>query len=332
MRLRRLLPRWARGKDQAARPSPRGHTNFDKLAFDIPAEVHDVPPAALRDDVTIAAVVRNEAPYMREWVAFHLAVGADRLLIYDNGSTDGLAAVLADFVALGVVEIIPWPHFIDRTDFQKTGMAHAIVYTRRTTRWLALIDADEFLFSPTGRPLPDILRGYESCPAVIVYWVNFGTSGHFDPPAGLVTESYRMRAVDSFPGNLLHKSIVNPALVRSVWGSHRFGFDQYPVAGCDENRQPVTEGDAARVHSSRLLRINHYYSRSRSEFETKLKHGRARHKPYLVEEKQRFLQALESDQVEDWTIQQFLPELRAWLEHPGLAFERRKGSAPPSLR
>ena len=325
MFLKRFLPAKTK-KSDASPPGPKSHSSFDMLTFRIPEEVHDVDAAPPRDYLTIATIVRNEAPYMREWVAFHLAMGADRLIVYDNTSTDDLAGAIADFVRLGLVEIVPWPHFIDRADFLKTGAAHAIVYTRRTTRWLACIDADEFLFSPTGSALPDILRSYEDLPALIVYWVNFGTSGHVAAPLGLVTESYHLRAVDSFPGNLLHKSILNPSAVRSVWGSHRFGFDCYPVVGYDENRTPIDDHDKSRTHSSQILRINHYYSRSRSEFDTKLKHGFARHKPALVEEKQQFLRELEGDQIEDRAAQQFLPMVKRYLETPELA--RRPDSAP----
>lgn len=318
------LRRWLRGKDRKAAEAspglgPKSHKSFDLMTFAIPEEKHDVEAVPPRDYLTIATIVRNETPYMREWVAFHLAMGADRLIIYDNMSTDGLSEAVADFVRLGRVEIVPWPHFIDRADFLKTGAAHAIVYTRRTTRWLALIDADEFLFSPTGAPIPEILRRYEDLPALIVYWVNFGTSGHIAAPPGLVTESYHLRAVDGFRGNLLHKSILNPAAVRSVWGSHRFGFDSYPVVGYDEARTPIVEGDSTRTHRSGILRINHYYSRSRSEFDTKLKHGYSRYKASMAAEKEEFLRTLESNQVEDRTVQQFVPAVRRYLENPELA-------------
>lgn len=331
MRLKRFLSARRKSTDEAPASGPKSHSSFDALTFRIPEEVHDVEPAPLRDYLTIATIVRNEAPYMREWAAFHLAMGAGRLLIYDNGSTDDLAGAVSDFTRLGLVKIIPWPHFIDRADFLKTGAAHAIAYTRRTTRWLACIDADEFLFSPTGARLPEVLRGYEDLPALIIYWVNFGTSGHAIAPAGLVTESYHLRAADPFPGNLLHKSILNPAAVRSVWGSHRFGLDCYPVVGYDEDRTAIVETDKSRTHRSSILRINHYYSRSQGEFDTKLNHGFARYKPSLAEEKRRFLRDLESDQVEDNTIQRLLPLVRRYLETPELALGSDDGPARPPV-
>lgn len=36
----------------------------------------------------VCAIVRNEARYMVEWVAYYAAIGVDAFIIYDNGSTD----------------------------------------------------------------------------------------------------------------------------------------------------------------------------------------------------------------------------------------------------
>ena len=65
---------------------------------------------------------------------------------------------------------------------------------RDDARWIAFIDIDEFLFSPRGRPVPDILADYEEFPAVGVNQALFGTGGHVERPDGLVIESYLYRS------------------------------------------------------------------------------------------------------------------------------------------
>ena len=49
-------------------------------------------PSAYEDHVegVICTSVRNEAPYIQEWLEFHLLVGATKFVIYDDKSTDGL--------------------------------------------------------------------------------------------------------------------------------------------------------------------------------------------------------------------------------------------------
>jgi Glycosyl transferase family 2 len=39
--------------------------------------------------VTACTIVRNELPYLIEWIEFHRLVGFHRLVVYDDNSTDG---------------------------------------------------------------------------------------------------------------------------------------------------------------------------------------------------------------------------------------------------
>ena len=43
--------------------------------------------------VAMAAITKNEGPFIAEWVAYHYLLGVEHFIIYDNGSTDGSAAV-----------------------------------------------------------------------------------------------------------------------------------------------------------------------------------------------------------------------------------------------
>src|SRR5205807_10295049 len=107
---------------------------------------------------------------------------------------------------------------------------------REDSRWIAFIDIDEFLFSPTLRALPELMVEYEEWPGVGVNWVMFGTSGHRMKPPGLVIESYLHRTGD--PERNRHiKSIVDPSRVTGCPSSHYFSYESgSPV---DENKQPL---------------------------------------------------------------------------------------------
>ena len=55
--------------------------------------------------LSICAVYRDEAPYLREWVAFHSLVGVERFYLYNNRSDDGHREALAPYVEDGSVTI-----------------------------------------------------------------------------------------------------------------------------------------------------------------------------------------------------------------------------------
>jgi hypothetical protein len=48
--------------------------------------------------IGIAAIVKNELPYLIEWIAFHRASNVNRFFIANNNSTDGTKELL---IALG---------------------------------------------------------------------------------------------------------------------------------------------------------------------------------------------------------------------------------------
>jgi hypothetical protein len=97
------------------------------------------------------------------------------------------------------------------------------------------------------------------------------------------------------------KSIVNP---RSVAGPA--GFHHFPLRGdaVGEDRLPTNFVD--RKRSADLLRINHYYTKSKAEFERKLQIPRP--STGLLRER-----TVPDDAVRDETILQFAPQLRELL-------------------
>src|SRR5438132_9854743 len=59
--------------------------------------------------LSICAIYQDEAPYLREWVAFHRLIGVEHFFLYDHESTDTHRSELAPFVDDGIVLIHDWP-------------------------------------------------------------------------------------------------------------------------------------------------------------------------------------------------------------------------------
>src|SRR5690242_14406426 len=123
------------------------------------------------------AAIKNEAPYLDEWLAFSVLEGVEHFLLYDNRSTDDSRDVLQPWIEAGIVESFDWP-VRWKDGAQTKAYADALTRLRGRTRWAAFIDPDEYLFSPTGKRLPEILERYEDHAGVIVNWQCYGTSGH----------------------------------------------------------------------------------------------------------------------------------------------------------
>jgi Glycosyltransferase family 92 len=261
----------------------------------------------MRQYLDVCAIYRNEAPHLREWIEFHRLVGAERFFLYDNGSTDEHLDVLAPYLADGTVVIHDWP---SRERPQEPAYDHCLSTHRDEARWIAFLDLDEYLFSPTLRPLPEVLDGFERYPGVVVNWAMFGTSGHLTPPAGLTIESFDRRK-DYPPGSLEQvKSIVDPSRAAHAVTGHLFTYTEGHAAN---ELHEVVDGPAARKVAFDLLRINHYAHRSRKEYIEKLA------RPQVVGTFKQFppnsldRRIKRSNAVQDDTIKAYVPALRKRL-------------------
>ena len=173
--------------------------------------------------LVLGAMFKDEAPYLEEWVQFHLDRGVDHLYLYNNGSTDGGAALLQPFIDAGSVTLIDWP-----TPKLEGSQMHAaldcLARARETSRWMAFLDLDEFLFSPR-EDLKSVLRDYENEVGVEVNWVCYGSSGHNTAPTGGVLSSFVYRAPLQWKRNRQFKSIVNPEqTTKRIPRSHAWEF------------------------------------------------------------------------------------------------------------
>lgn len=265
--------------------------------------------------LTVCAIMKNEGPRLQEWLTFHAIQGVERFLLYDNGSTDQTFDVLRPWLEAGHVELVHWPDFVREGNAQYLAYAHAVCRTAATTRWLAVIDIDEFLYSPAYDTLPDALRGLEHSPAVGVFRREFGTAGRDRPFDGPVIAGYDRRLPVGAPYKAKVKSIVQPALVSAIGSAHHFELCSGHRLH-DEHGGPLELARAARGEGvGTRLRVNHYITRSRSEFMEKLERGTPG--PRLDDRRRKYLsyyELLEREaNVVDRDIQRFLPELRTRL-------------------
>ena len=226
-----------------------------------------------QDYYSVAVIVKNEARYIKEFVLFNKAVGADRIYLYDNDSTDNLLEVLAPFIDSGYVVYKKWPGHTVQTGAYRDAVRRA----RRRTKWLALIDADEFLFSPKG-DMPQQLKAYEAYPGIGVNWLVYGPNGHDARPDGLVMDEYTTTLADYGSQMNCHiKSIVQPKEVFTVYHVHFAVYKGkgYAVGEDGSLLDNRTTRSFSRTSHHDVFRINHYVTKSLEDLREKCSKGRA---------------------------------------------------------
>ena len=218
--------------------------------------------------LAIVAIVKNEAKYIQEWISFYLLQGADKIIIYDNGSTDETAEIVKQF---SKVDYYYFPGVTRQLDAYNV----AIRQYRQQYRYMAFLDCDEFLYTEGGlyEVIDSMFQVKDNIGGIGVNWLHFGSSGHIKQPNGGVVENYLWRAEEEFHVNRLIKTIAIPSRIFAYVSPHyplyRRNYKEY-----DENGQ-VLAGDRSETVSTKKLRINHYFTKSREEWIKKVERGRA---------------------------------------------------------
>ena len=269
---------------------------FHVHATAVPDDCSATAAASHRWYLSAVTVFQNEAAHLDEWLAFNLLEGVEHFLLYDNFSTDNVREVLEPWIAAGIVELIDWPvHW--KKGAQTKAFLDALDRLRHRSRWAAFIDIDEFLFSPTGSTVAEILDLYTANAGIVVNWQCYGSSGHKARPPGLTIESYIRRARTDWARNGRVKTIVDPSLAIEPQSAHLFKV-QPGHSLVTEDFKPVLVIRKSNVRASfatsppccptcrsipirgpsRLpagpvsrLRINHYVTRSEEEMPLKYK-------------------------------------------------------------
>jgi hypothetical protein len=219
--------------------------------------------------LSILALFRNEAPYLAEWIEYHLLVGVDKFWLIDNQSSDKPATVLTPYINLGVVNLSRWPG---------QGRQRAIYNYWRPilcplSFWIAVIDIDEFLVPVQCRSIPSILHRFEWAPGLVLNWIVYDSNGQLNRTEGLVIERFRNHSPPDSGKNRHTQEIGNPRRITTMgihW--HYYANSSRPVNTRGEPRLGHMFTRPA-VHD--LLRVNHYMMKSVEEYIAKRKRGRA---------------------------------------------------------
>ncbi len=220
-------------------------------------------------EVAICTIFQNEAPYLKEWIEFHKLVGVTKFYLYNNRSSDNFMEVLEPYINSGVVQLINWPHAPGKkfswSVIQCNAYDHAIKLTKKKVRWLAVLDADEFLFPVQVMTLPEFLKDFERAGAVVVNWQMYGTSGVKKiAPNELLIEKLTYKAPTDYHENAHVKVIVNPKHVKKFKSPHRAIYKSGYLAFNSNNR--VMTASIAPYILADKIRINHYWSRDEDYF------------------------------------------------------------------
>lgn len=224
--------------------------------------------------ICLVGIARNEGHFIEEWIAHYLALGFDRVIIYDHESTDGMGEIIRLIGKSFPVECIPWSAPIEKSP-QLEAYAHALANVKEN--WIAFFDLDEFLvINGNYETIEDYLNSLPSdVGAVGVNWLTFGSNGHLSRNYSLVRDAFRTGGPRNWSNNHHIKTIAKNNSIKSM-AIHNCNLrnGRYVLPNGQTLEMSLKPGISDSIEHS-VLQLNHYQTRSRADFMEKMARGRA---------------------------------------------------------
>lgn len=144
-------------------------------------------------NLVVCAVFKNEAHILEEWILHYLHHGFEHIYLINDFSSDNYMDIINKYsenITLYHNDIIHGFAKKKQVDiYHKYFMTDAF----KNSKWVAIFDLDEFLYSPSEINIKNIIDRYDDYNAILVDWVHFGSNGHILQPHSVV-EGFTKRA------------------------------------------------------------------------------------------------------------------------------------------
>ncbi len=238
---------------------------------------------------TIVTTMKNEGPYILEWIAYHRTIGFNNFTVFTNDCDDGTDKMIIRLEELGLAT-----HVQNKL---KPGQSPQRKALRRTqwhdktqeADWLMCADVDEFLMIRAGDGhLDDLMAAVGDVDAISFCWKLFGHAEREEFEPGFVTEQFLWAAPENkYPNQRASgmKTMMrnNEKFVRLKIHRPLVADDPKDLKWVDAGGQPMPEEyirgkwSAHRKFSHQHARLHHYAVRSVDSFLVKRDRGRTNH-------------------------------------------------------
>lgn len=248
--------------------------------------------------ITLFSAMKNEAPFLLEWISYHRAIGFERIVIYTNDCSDGTKEILDALALEGVVE---HHQHVPPSGTSAQANAARLANEARILKdgdWVIWLDADEFLNIHVGDGnVPDLVSLVGGNTGMLIPWRIFGDSNNKTFPGRFISNDFRLAAKKGFGPNREVKTFFR--MSTGVVGFAEIGInrprlnganDEYrfmnakgvPIDSFDLRHERWLQGEdfhqTSRIGDKdffwKVAQINHYLVRTPEYFEMKRARGR----------------------------------------------------------
>lgn len=259
-----------------------------------------------------ACIIARDEIDLVEWILFYKIIGVEHFYIYDNQSKVPIKNSFKKEIEDGIIDCINWP---GNSNVQMSAYTNCVYLAKNKTKWLLVVDADEFVVPKIKNTLPEILKEYEGpgIGGLGINWQIFGSNGHLTKPNGLIIENYTMAMTkEHIESRHIKTCLQVEHTVCAAGDPHSYIYK--PGYACVSENYELIPGPFSK-HSSSKIGLNHYCLKSLEEYKiNKLGRPRADTTKYpgkTIEDFYRF----DKDCIEEnKDIFKYIPKLKEEIE------------------
>jgi hypothetical protein len=270
----------------------RAAAYFDHTPVRMP-EIAPDPTLGGRGRAAIVTTMKNEGPFILEWLAYHRAIGFDDILVYTNDCTDGTDTLLQLLERKGFVQ-----HRDNRFREMDMPPQHAALQSAehepliKSATWITCIDVDEYINIKTGDGTLDALfAAVPDANMIAMTWRLFGNGDVRDYMDRPITEQF-LRCAPEF-ARKPHQAWGFKTLFQNIGLFKKLGVHRpkglnpqlweeinwVNGSGKPLPREMYRNGwrSTIETYGYDLVQLNHYAVRSAESFLVKRDRGRVNH-------------------------------------------------------
>lgn len=226
----------------------------------------------------IITIVKDEQPYLRQWIKYHTGLGIDTLFIFEDIDSSSHANICKEFPNVKLDSVLSvFYNDADRESARRwksegrglqhmyQGLAYGRIRKTGDYDWIFIIDADEYITIEGNRTLHEVLDLYKDYEAVVMQWRNYSADGHYRKPGGEydLTKTYQKET--GYSSLDIRKRIITKVIYGRNAG---FRSHHWPVDSCRWCRTDFSQDKDSLIFTN--IYIRHYITKSFEEYIDKL--------------------------------------------------------------